>query len=122
MGCYLFSNYHFRMGVTVMGFAEHFGHHVQRSRCINEQSTAGLNRVSKICQTRKGNRRHYTHLGLGNSTIGIFTSFDLRSCAIQSRSRLLSDGKIVKMVINCYSSQAHYDLEGSKHKKNLGHL
>ena len=25
MGCSLFSNYHFQMGVTVMGFAEHFG-------------------------------------------------------------------------------------------------
>ena len=26
MGCSLFSNYHFQMGVAVMGFAEHFGH------------------------------------------------------------------------------------------------
>ena len=26
MGCPLFSNSHFQMGVTVMGFAEHFGH------------------------------------------------------------------------------------------------
>ena len=25
MGCSLFSNSHFQMGVTVMGFAEHFG-------------------------------------------------------------------------------------------------
>ena len=25
MVCFLFSNYHFQMGVTVMGFAEHFG-------------------------------------------------------------------------------------------------
>ena len=25
MGCSLFSNYHFQMGVTVMGFAEDFG-------------------------------------------------------------------------------------------------
>ena len=26
MGCYPFANSHFQMGVTVMGFAEHFGH------------------------------------------------------------------------------------------------
>ena len=26
MGCFPFSNYHFQMGVTVMGFAEHFGY------------------------------------------------------------------------------------------------
>ena len=26
MGCSLSSNSHFQMGVTVMGFAEHFGH------------------------------------------------------------------------------------------------
>ena len=26
MGCSLFSNYHFQMGVTVMEFAEDFGH------------------------------------------------------------------------------------------------
>ena len=26
MGCSLFSNSHFQMGVTVMGFAEDFGH------------------------------------------------------------------------------------------------
>jgi len=26
MGCSLFSNSHFHMGVTVMGLAEHFGH------------------------------------------------------------------------------------------------
>ena len=25
MGCFLISNSHFQMGVTVMGFAEHFG-------------------------------------------------------------------------------------------------
>ena len=25
MGCSLFSNFHLQMGVTVMGFAEHFG-------------------------------------------------------------------------------------------------
>ena len=25
MGCFLFANYHFQMGVIVMGFAEHFG-------------------------------------------------------------------------------------------------
>ena len=25
MGCSLFSNSHFQMGITVMGFAEHFG-------------------------------------------------------------------------------------------------
>ena len=25
MGCFLFQNYRFQMGVTVMGFAEHFG-------------------------------------------------------------------------------------------------
>ena len=25
MGCFLFLNYHFQMGVTVMGFAEDFG-------------------------------------------------------------------------------------------------
>ena len=28
MGCSLFSNSHFQMGVTVMGFAEHFGHRI----------------------------------------------------------------------------------------------
>ena len=26
MGCFPFANYHFLMGVTTMGFAEHFGH------------------------------------------------------------------------------------------------
>ena len=31
MGCPLFSNFHFQMGVTVMGFAEHFGHHFPHS-------------------------------------------------------------------------------------------
>ena len=25
MGCFPFANYHFQMGVTVMGFEEHFG-------------------------------------------------------------------------------------------------
>ena len=25
MGCFPFANYHFQMGVTVMGFVEHFG-------------------------------------------------------------------------------------------------
>ena len=26
MGCIPFANFHFQVGVTVMGFAEHFGH------------------------------------------------------------------------------------------------
>ena len=28
MGCFLFGNLCFQMGITVMGFAEHFGHYV----------------------------------------------------------------------------------------------
>ena len=30
MGCSLFSNYHFQMGITVMGFAEDFGQYLSK--------------------------------------------------------------------------------------------
>ena len=32
MGCSLFSYFHFQMGVTVMGFAEHFGKDVEKKK------------------------------------------------------------------------------------------
>ena len=35
MGCSLFSNSHFQTGVTVMGFAEHFGHNLLVSKYMN---------------------------------------------------------------------------------------
>ena len=37
MGCSLFSNSHFQMGVTVMGFAEQFGHSILEKEVIDRQ-------------------------------------------------------------------------------------
>ena len=40
MGCSPFANYHFQMGVTVMGFAEDFGH--SKAACIMVQPALPL--------------------------------------------------------------------------------
>ena len=43
MGCSLFSNFHFQMGVTVIGFAEHFGH-------SNFRGTANSVFIIRLCR------------------------------------------------------------------------
>ena len=35
MGCFPLANYHFQMGVTVMGFAEHFGQRKKSDFLLN---------------------------------------------------------------------------------------
>ena len=50
MGCFPFTNYHFQMGVTVMGFAEDFGHipvmNHKRFGCT--KFTMTLNEIQKV--------------------------------------------------------------------------
>ena len=48
MGCSLFSNSHFQMGVTVMGFAEHFGLGLS-SLCIKGKSHILCTERAKRC-------------------------------------------------------------------------
>ena len=45
MGCSLFANYHFQMGVTVMGFAEDFGL-CQKRVLANEDEEIGAQRLT----------------------------------------------------------------------------
>ena len=42
MGCSLFSNYHFQMEITVMGFAKHFGHSLLKN--------SDSNRLHRTCR------------------------------------------------------------------------
>ena len=44
MGCSPFANYRFQMGVTVMGFAEHFGH----NGAFKSLDTARVNETGTI--------------------------------------------------------------------------
>ena len=91
MGCSLFQNSHFQMGVTVMGFPEHFGQWQQQKRYLEECQV--LVKVEEIFKFFRNSKIHSTLLMKGFKQIcnGLWKKSHRRLC---KNNYYKQDGKI----------------------------